>query len=78
MKNSIKIDKVLLVSKLSRYEYEKLRHNNLNEQDLEKELRNRGTDFEKMLHHHNLHKKFESNVINTFRKMGMDVEVVNR
>ncbi|XP_044264697.1 NAD kinase 2, mitochondrial [Tribolium madens] len=77
-KNSIKIDKVLVLSKLSRYEFEKKQSNLSTDADFEQELRSRGTDFEWLIHCHMLHKKFESNVVNTFRKMGIDVEVANR
>ncbi|CAH1117127.1 unnamed protein product [Phaedon cochleariae] len=74
----IEISKALVVSKLSRYEYERKKHEELTDQEFEKLLRNRGTDLVKLLHFHNLHKKFEEKVSNTLMSMGIDVKVVNR
>ncbi|KAJ8970749.1 hypothetical protein NQ317_016494 [Molorchus minor] len=74
----IKTEKVLVVSKLSKYEHEKIRHKNLSEQELEALIRNRGTDYEKLIHHHELHNRFKENVVSTLRNMGCEVEVVNR
>ena len=76
--NFIKMDKVLILSKLSRYEFEKRKYNIDNDHELEKKLRNRGTDFEKLMQCHVLHKNFEKNVVDTLCKMGINVEVVNR
>lgn len=35
-------------------------------------------DVEKMIRFHDLHKKFEENVVNTFKNLGISVKVVNR
>lgn len=75
---SLHIEKVLIYSKLSRYEYEKKKHKNFNDKELERHLRNRGSDFEKLVHFHDLHKKFEKKVSDTMKNMGFDVEIVNR
>ncbi|CAH0550733.1 unnamed protein product [Brassicogethes aeneus] len=69
---------VLVVSKLSRYEYEQRRHQDLSSQELEKLLRNRGTDYEKLVKFHDLHKRFEENVVTTLENMGICVTVCNR
>lgn len=69
---------MVIFSKLSRYTYERKKHKGLSDKDLERHLRNRGTDFEKLIHHHDLHKKFEANVANTFKSMGIGVEIVDR
>lgn len=37
--------KALVLTKLSRYEFEKLRHSDLNEKELEQALRKRGSDY---------------------------------
>ncbi|XP_074035809.1 NAD kinase 2, mitochondrial isoform X2 [Leptinotarsa decemlineata] len=76
--NPIEIQKALVVSKLSRYEYERNKHKNLTDKELQIHLRKRGTDVEKLIHFYDLQKKFEDNVANTLRDMGIDVEVVNR
>uniref|UniRef100_T1GU78 Uncharacterized protein n=1 Tax=Megaselia scalaris TaxID=36166 RepID=T1GU78_MEGSC len=75
---SFKLQKALIVTKLSRYEYEESRNRELNSQELEKKLRNRGTDYDGMLYLHNLHKKFEMRVIKSFQDVGCDVKVINR
>lgn len=72
------IRKVLVVSKLSRYDYEKYRYKNLTQTELHKAIKDRGSDLDKMLHYHELHKKFENKVVNAFRDMGIEVEVANK
>ncbi|XP_060518834.1 NAD kinase 2, mitochondrial isoform X2 [Cylas formicarius] len=76
--NSIRTDRILVVAKLSRYEYEKRKYKNLTNNDLLKFLKIRGTDLENLIHHHDLQKHFEENVINTLKNMGIEVEIVNR
>lgn len=75
---NLKINKCLVVSKLSRYEFERNRHRHLTDIELEKMLQKRGTNYDKMMHHHNLHKMFEKRFIDTLRDMGIEVKVVNR
>lgn len=70
--------KALVVSKLTKYEFEQMRHPIMNEEDLEKFLRNRGADYEGMLYYHNLHKNVEFEVAKGFKDQGVDVKVVNR
>lgn len=75
---SFKLQKALIVTKLSRYEFEESRNRDLNTQQLEEKLRNRGTDYDGLLFTHNLHKKFEMRVIKSFQDVGCDVKVINR
>lgn len=75
---SFRLEKALIVTKLSRYEYEESRNRELSTQQLEEKLRNRGTDFDGMIYHHNIHKKFEMRVIKSFQDVGCDVKVINR
>ncbi|KAJ8925346.1 hypothetical protein NQ315_009176 [Exocentrus adspersus] len=74
----LKMDKVLIISKLSRYEYEKRKHRNLDDSKLEQLLRKRGTDFERLVNFHNKYKYFEENVYTTLKNMGINVEIANR
>ncbi|KAH1015515.1 hypothetical protein HUJ05_013228 [Dendroctonus ponderosae] len=76
--NGIKTEKVLVVSKLSRFEFEKKKFKDLTNNQVLDTLRQRGTDIEKMIRYHDLHKKFEENVVNTFENLGVSVKVVNR
>lgn len=73
-----KLQRALLVSKLSRYEFEQLRHPNLSPEQLETKLRDRGTDFDTLMYLHNLHKDFESTIVKSFRDVGCEVKLANR
>lgn len=53
---NFKPQKVLILTKLSRYEFEKRRHPDLTEKQLEKCLRDRGSDYNILLYHHYIHK----------------------
>lgn len=75
---SFEIKKALLVSKLTRLEYEKYRFPHLNDSDLEREIRDRGTHYDSLTHYHELHKKFETKVANSFKELGVEIEIVNR
>jgi len=70
--------RALVVSKLTKYEFEKMRHSVMNTEELEKFLRNRGTDYEAVMYYHNLHKTVEHQVTNAFLKQGVEVKIVNR
>lgn len=76
--NKLRIKKALIVTKLTRYEFEKIRHSELNDLELEEKIKCRGTDFDALMHYHNLHKTVEHNVVNCFREFGVEVKVVNR
>lgn len=68
----------MLVTKLTRYEFERIRHSELNDLELEEKIRYRGTDFDALMHYHHLHKKVERKVVDCFREKGVEVKVVNR
>ena len=46
----------MILTKVSRYEFEKLRHDTLTESQLEQELTARGSNYAAIRHHHNIHK----------------------
>lgn len=70
--------KVLIVTKLSRYEFEQHKNPKLSVVQLEKILRDRGTDYDLWLQYHQIHKDFERRVAKSFKEHGMDVKLVNR
>lgn len=70
--------KVLIVTKLSRYEFEQHKNPKLSALQLEKVLRDRGTDYDLWLQYHQIHKDFESKVADSFRESGINVKLVNR
>lgn len=73
-----KFKNVLIVTKLSRYEFEQHKNAKLTVPELEKVLRDRGTDYDLLLHYHRIHKEFEQRVANSFKEFGIDVKLVNR
>ncbi|KAI8118142.1 mitochondrial, NAD kinase 2 [Lucilia cuprina] len=75
---NFKLQRALLISKLSRYEFEQLRHPHLSKEQLEKKIRNRGTDFETLMYLHNLHKDFERKIVRSFQDVGCEVKLANR
>ncbi|KAL7633773.1 UNVERIFIED_CONTAM: hypothetical protein RMT77_015727 [Armadillidium vulgare] len=70
--------KVLILSKLSRYDFEKRKHPELTERELEKRLSKRGSDYNLLLYHHYLHKGVENTVNSVFTAAGVETKVVSR
>nr|CAH0107167.1 unnamed protein product [Daphnia galeata] len=70
--------KALVLTKLSRYEFEKLRHKNVSEAQLEDILRKRGSDYNMLLYHHTLHKNCEAMVKNILEEKNIETKVVTR
>lgn len=70
--------KALIVTKLSRYEFEQHKNPKLDLFQFEKMIRDRGTDYDLLLHYHRIHKDFEKRVADGFRDYGIDVKLVNR
>lgn len=70
--------KALIVTKLSRLEFEQHKNPKLSVAELEKMLRDRGTDFDALLQYHRIHKEFETTVAESFRRHNIDVKLVNR
>ncbi|XP_076339070.1 NAD kinase 2, mitochondrial-like isoform X2 [Tachypleus tridentatus] len=70
--------KALILTKFSRYEYEKRRHPDLSEEELIKNLEERGSDYQSLLHHHHIHTKNKDLVVETLRQHGIETSVVNR
>lgn len=76
--HEFKVSKALIVSKLSRLELEQHRHNTLNQPQLEKLIRDRGTDYESLVYHHHLHKNFQQRIAQSFTELGVQVQLANR
>ncbi|CAH0716925.1 unnamed protein product, partial [Brenthis ino] len=74
----LKMQKCLIVSKVTRYEYEKHSHDNIPDADLEKILRQRGSDYDSMISIHREQKAFEENVAKNLKDMGLQVEMASR
>lgn len=78
LKSKFQFKKALIVTKLSRYEFEQHKNPKLTVSELEKMLRARGTDYDLMLYYHQIHKKFEKKIAESFKEFGIDVKMVNR
>lgn len=70
--------RALIVTKLSRYEFEQHIHPKMNVTELERMLRNRGTDYDALIQIHKAHKEFETRVADSFRQFGIEVKLSNR
>ncbi|XP_018354502.1 PREDICTED: NAD kinase 2, mitochondrial [Trachymyrmex septentrionalis] len=70
--------KVLIVAKLSRYHFERLREPELSETQLKMKLIERGSDYNNMLASHLATKDVENQVIHLLQKMNMEYKVVDR
>lgn len=74
----LELNKVLILSKLTRYDYERMKFKELNDNEFEQTLRNRGTNLEKLKYHNNLQKTNVAKVAKVLKNMGSDVKIVNR
>ncbi|KAM3955973.1 LOW QUALITY PROTEIN: NAD kinase 2, mitochondrial [Aphomia sociella] len=77
-KPQLKMDKSLIVSKVTRYEYEKHSRENITDDELERILRKRGSDYDAMLQSHKEQKAFEEGVAKSMRDIGLKVEMASR
>lgn len=73
-----RLRKALIVTKLSRYEFEQHKHPKMTVNELEHMLRDRGTDYDALIQIHKAHKEFETRVANSFEQFGVEVKLVNR
>ncbi|KAL3288078.1 hypothetical protein HHI36_002529 [Cryptolaemus montrouzieri] len=72
------LNKVLVLTKMTRYDYEKLKYKELNSQQFENMLKARGTNLEKLKHHNILQKTNVEKIVKILIDLGSDVRVVNR
>jgi len=70
--------KAVILTKVSRYEFEKLRYDQLTEEQLEDELTKRGSNYAMVRHHHNIHKATEVEVVRALEEAGVETKTVKR
>lgn len=70
--------RAVILTKVSRYEFERLRHDSLTEAQLEHELTARGSNYAAIKHHHNIHKSLECSVVEALERAGLEIKVVKR
>jgi len=72
-------ERAVILTKVSRFEYEKLRHSSLAEPgQLERELRRRGSNYELVKAHHGVHKAVEAEVERALNRAGVETRLVKR
>lgn len=76
--SNFKFQKALLVSKMSRYEFEQHKNPTLTTEELEQVLRARGTDYEALISFHRLQKEYEAKIARSFQHFDKDVKLANR
>lgn len=70
--------KAVVLTKVSRYEFEKLQHEKLSESQLEEMLTKRGSDYSMIRYHHNIHKTLEREVLRALQSRGLETRTVKR
>ena len=63
---------------VSRFEFEKIRHKDLTEYELEKTLARRGSDLQIIKKYHDIHKRAETQLIQALEKRGIETKVCQR
>lgn len=76
--HAFKLSRAILVSKLSRLQLEQHRRPDLSAVQLERVIRERGTDYDSLLYHHHVHNNFLERVADCFSDAGIDVRIANR
>ncbi|XP_048477706.1 NAD kinase 2, mitochondrial [Plutella xylostella] len=77
-KPQLDMQKCLIVSKVTRYEYEKHSLNNISDSELERILRARGSDYSALVSTHREQKEFENTVAKHLQDMGLEVKMASR
>lgn len=71
-------EKVLIVSKLSRYHHEKLLEPHLNEEQFKTKLLENGFDYEVLRASYEANETVKNKVIKLFKKLNVKYEIVDR
>ncbi|CAG2165249.1 unnamed protein product [Oppiella nova] len=70
--------RALVLTKFSRYEFEKKRNPDLSEEQLITSLESRGSDYKRLISHHNIHKQSQDHITQCLKASGIETKVVNR
>ncbi|CAF0716130.1 unnamed protein product [Brachionus calyciflorus] len=79
-KSKINFDfsKILVLNKITRYEFEKKRHAKLTEDELKTKLEKRGSNYDRLIEHHNNHYRSLERILNAFKERGIETRVTQR
>jgi hypothetical protein len=77
--NELQFDlkRVLILSKRTRYELEKLQKPGISDERMEKILRKRGSDFDTLIKHHHIHKDYHDRLVQAFKENNIEVHSVH-
>ena len=70
--------KALIVTKVSRYEFERSKFSELSESDFENLLTKRGSDYTMVKYHHNIHKSAEEKITHALEARGVETKKCQR
>ncbi|XP_033109335.1 NAD kinase 2, mitochondrial-like [Anneissia japonica] len=78
METTMQLKRVLVLSKITRYEYERQRHEGISEKKLEKLLAERGSDYKKLLQRNDIHQGNIKQLCAMLEENGINYKVVQR
>lgn len=70
--------RVLIVAKLSRYHFEKIREPDLSDEQLRLKLQSRGSDYDTMWTNHIATKNVTNQVTEVLKKLNIEYKIINR
>lgn len=70
--------RILIVVKLSRYYFEKIREPKLNEEQFKQKLKERGSDYDSMMISHLATEKVKKQVTEVLKKLNIEYKLINR
>jgi len=74
----LKLSNVLIVNKITRYEFEKNRFAKLDDTRLKEEIKRTGSSFERLIKHHDKHYKSLEAIIQAFKERNLNTRVTQR
>ncbi|CAK9301647.1 unnamed protein product [Gordionus sp. m RMFG-2023] len=78
MSSYIQLNSVLILSKITRYEFEKMRYKFNNDEDLRQRLAERGSNIDSLLEHHKTHHDNLDKVLESFKQRHIQTKLVRR
>lgn len=77
-KPTLKLQKVVIIGKMTRYEFEKLRFAGISEDKFRETVTSRGSDYNSLLAQHNNHVETMRMIENVFKERGIEYQVCTR
>lgn len=74
----LKLNKVAIIGKTTRYDFERQMHKDLTEEEFEKKLKSRGQSYEKILSRYKMQQKALEKILSVLRKQNISYEFLSR